>query len=291
MTQAELQALALPLLQPLALSEQAEQDYLRLLQQLLSALLNQPQPAVVGISGAQGSGKTTLAAILVQLLHAQDIRAAAVSLDDYYLSQEKRQQLASEVHPLLTQRGVPGTHAIKQAIQNASAVLAGEAVCLPQFDKALDQPGAALRPQQLDMLIVEGWCLGLAPQSNAELVSAVNRMEAELDPDLRWRQFVNQQLAGAYRDYWQLMRPLIWLQAPDWESICHWRLRQEQALWQHRGTGMREAELADFMLSFQRLTQASWQQLPYQADYIVTLNTQQQLTELHHQAKPESAKQ
>ena len=233
-------------------------------------------PAVIGISGAQGSGKSTLAAELVAQLKLHGIQAAAVSLDDYYLSKAQRQQLAQHVHPLLRQRGVPGTHHIQQAINDATAVLAGQPVALPQFDKALDEPAAALPAQQLDLLIVEGWCLGVKPQTSAELAVPVNALEQHEDSDGRWRHYVNSQLAGPYADYWQLLKPLIWLKAPDWQSVCRWRAKQEQQLWQNRGTGMTDAELARFMLPFQRLTLASWQQLPNVADIIINLNPQQQ---------------
>ena len=37
-----------------------------------------------------------------------------LSIDDYYLSKKNRYQLASQVHPLLLTRGVPGTHDIKK---------------------------------------------------------------------------------------------------------------------------------------------------------------------------------
>ena len=230
-------------------------------------------PAVVGISGAQGSGKSTLAAELVAQLKLHDIKAAAVSLDDYYLSKAQRQHLAGQVHPLLAQRGVPGTHDIARAIADAKAVLAGFNVALPQFDKALDEPAAALAAQRLDLLIVEGWCLGVAAQPKAELTEPVNQLEQREDKDGRWRQFVNSQLAGPYAEYWQLLRPLIWLKAPDWNCVCRWRAQQEQQLWQQRGKGMTPEQLSRFMLPFQRLTLASWQQLPQQADYTVLLDS------------------
>lgn len=235
-------------------------------------------PAVIGISGAQGSGKSTLAAELVAQLKRQGIKAAAVSLDDYYLSKALRQQLAQDIHPLLAQRGVPGTHAIEQAINDAKAVLAGRPVALPQFDKALDEPAAPLAVQQPDILLVEGWCVGIQPQTAAELTRPVNTLEANEDPDGRWRRYVNTQLAGPYTDYWRLVKPLIWLQAPDWDCVCRWRAKQERQLWQSRGTGMSDTELARFMLPFQRLTQAGWQQLPQQADYIIALDQQHSLT-------------
>ena len=263
---------------PLLLAQRKDVEQAsRHLQLHLTAMLQQlTWPAVVGISGAQGSGKSTLAAELVAQLKSHGIRAAAVSLDDYYLSKAQRQQLAQHVHPLLRQRGVPGTHHIQQAINDATAVLAGQPVALPQFDKAQDEPAATLPAQQLDLLIVEGWCLGVKPQTSAELAVAVNVLEQHEDSAGRWRHYVNSQLAGPYADYWQLLKPLIWLNAPDWQSVCRWRAKQEQQLWRERGCGMTDSELARFMLPFQRLTQVSWQQLPKVADIVINLNPQQQ---------------
>ncbi|WP_372624804.1 kinase [Arsukibacterium sp.] len=255
-------------------SNQYQATLARLANKLQSDLMN-GQPAVIGISGAQGSGKSTLASALVQFLRTQGIAAATVSLDDYYLSKTHRQQLAQTVHPLLAMRGVPGSHNIQQAITDANTVLAGTPVSLPQFDKALDEPVAALPAQQYRLLIVEGWCLGIKAQSAAELNLPVNALEAQQDKHAVWRYYVNAQLAGLYADYWRLLKPLIWLQAPDWDCVCRWRAKQEQQLWQRRGKGMNEQQLAHFMQTFQRLTQASWQQLPAVADYIVRLDQQQ----------------
>lgn len=243
----------------------------------LSADISQLQlPAIIGVSGAQGTGKSTLAQLLVTELTQRGIDSAAVSLDDYYLTAAERQQLAASVHPLLALRGVPGTHDIQRAISDVQQVLAGKAVALPVFDKALDERLADRPKQHFKLLIVEGWCLGLSAQSEAELVLPVNSLEAEEDTAVHWRHYVNQQLAGTYQQYFSLLKPLIWLKAPSWDSICQWRARQEQQLWQQRGKGMTDTQLARFMLPFQRLTLASWQQLPKRADYTIALNQQQQ---------------
>lgn len=243
----------------------------------LSADISQLQlPAIIGVSGAQGTGKSTLAQLLVTELTLRGIDSAAVSLDDYYLTAAERQQLAASVHPLLALRGVPGTHDIQRAISDVQQVLAGKAVALPVFDKALDERLADRPKQHFKLLIVEGWCLGLSAQSEAELVLPVNSLEAEEDTAVHWRHYVNQQLAGTYQQYFSLLKPLIWLKAPSWDSICQWRARQEQQLWQQRGKGMTDTQLARFMLPFQRLTLASWQQLPKRADYTIALNQQQQ---------------
>lgn len=265
----------LRLLQQCVTSDVTQALYQPIIAKLTAALLRLPKPVVIGVSGAQGCGKSTLAALLACELRQHQLTAQAVSLDDYYLSKVKRQVLAEQVHPLLAQRGVPGTHDIERALQDAKAVLAGQSVNLPVFDKASDDREADLPAQQLDVLLVEGWCVGVPAQAEVDLLQPVNALEAEQDTAGHYRRYINQQLAGPYAEYWQLLQPLIWLQAPDWGSICRWRERQEQRLWQQRGAGMDDEALARFMLPFQRITQASWQQLPAIAKYIVTLDQAQ----------------
>jgi D-glycerate 3-kinase len=233
-------------------------------------------PAVIGISGAQGTGKTTLAGLLVQYAHEQGVQAAAVSLDDYYLSQQQRSHLALNIHPLFSRRGMPGTHRVLQAIDDAVAVLEGQTVSLPQFDKALDQPAAPKEPQQLSLLIVEGWCLGLIPQSIEQLRLPYNQFESTEDLAAVWRVAVNQFLATDYPHYWDLMNLFIWLKAPDWQAICRWRSQQEHDLWQKRGLGMNDIELDHFMQTFARLTNHSFEVLPDKADIIIELDQDHQ---------------
>ncbi|MFI4970120.1 MAG: hypothetical protein ACHP7D_07925, partial [Lysobacterales bacterium] len=67
-------------------------------------------PFLAGLSGLQGSGKSTFARQLVAAANARGVRSEALSLDDFYLGRRARMRLAREVHPLLATRGVPGTH-------------------------------------------------------------------------------------------------------------------------------------------------------------------------------------
>ncbi len=254
--------------------EQSHRDHYRIfVTELWQTLGRKNQyPAVLGISGAQGTGKTTLSSLLVQFAQEQGVIAGAVSLDDYYLSQQQRGVLAAKIHPLLAMRGMPGSHNIGQAIADAQAVLQGLPVALPRFDKAQDQPTATREPKQFSLLIVEGWCLGLTAQSAADLKQPVNHLESAEDQTASWRHFVNQQLAGQYQQYWSLLSSLIWLKAPDWPTICHWRAMQEHQLRQQRGKGMNDAELERFMQTFQRLTDHSFLVLPQRADLVVELD-------------------
>ena len=69
---------------------------------------------LVGINGAQGTGKSTLAAFLkIALESGAGWGVAVLSIDDFYLTKVERGRLAADVHPLLKTRGVPGTHDMK----------------------------------------------------------------------------------------------------------------------------------------------------------------------------------
>src|SRR5690625_2006853 len=72
-------------------------------------------PMVLGLSGAQGTGKSTAAEILTRALTRRGWRVCQLSLDDLYLSRQQRQTLAQVVHPLLATRGVPGTHDVSRS--------------------------------------------------------------------------------------------------------------------------------------------------------------------------------
>ena len=78
------------------------------------AARQQNSPLVVGINGAQGSGKSTLTKILSMLLsQGFDKNVVSISIDDLYLTRAERQQLAEDIHPLFLTRGVPGTHDVE----------------------------------------------------------------------------------------------------------------------------------------------------------------------------------
>lgn len=224
-------------------------------QQALLQFILQRQLNIFVISGAQGSGKTTLAANLQQALTQKGLRCGVVSLDDYYLSPNERQKLAEQVHPLLSQRGVPGTHHISRLQQDLAAHLAGQPLALPRFDKALDDVVADVPLSRYDVLIIEGWCLGALPQSPEQLAFPVNELD-RLPAAAHWRSFQNEQLQHFYLPLWPLLQPMVYLQAPDWPTVCMWRQQQEAALWRQRGVGMDKAALLNFMLPFQRWTEA-----------------------------------
>lgn len=238
---------------------------------------------MLGINGAQGSGKSTLAAFLVEHLAAhQGLRALAVSLDDFYLSRADRSRLAATVHPLLITRGVPGTHDVRRGIACLRALRhlqEGQSCALPKFSKATDD---ALGPehdrlihQRPDLVLFEGWCVGTPPQGDAEQTAPVNELERSEDADGRWRRYVNQQLVGAYAEWFAELDALVYLQVPGWTEVRAWRAQQERetaAGHQGHSTLLDDAVRERFLLHYQRLTLHALRTLPDRADALLELD-------------------
>jgi len=243
------------------------------------SLVQPPQTLIIGISGAQGSGKSSLAKVLQQLWAAQDVLSDVVSMDDYYLEPAERFNRAQLWHPLFAERGVPGTHDTALLLSQLQAFRRGEAQCWRRYDKGLDCLAQPSEKTKARLLLLEGWCVGLQPQADQALLSNSNVLEQQQDPDAIWRRKVNQQLGADYQRIWQASDRLIWLNAPDWKAVCRWRAWQELPL-QQQGLGKSPAELEHFMLYFERLTCESWRQLPDRADFMLTLDQDHKLLSL-----------
>src|SRR6185437_8649015 len=97
----------------------ASSSSLSILEGWLAGLLEESTdgPLVLGLCGAQGSGKSILARSLADRFASRGRRVAVLSLDDLYLTKAERSRLAQEVHPLLGTRGVPGTHDVALGLQ------------------------------------------------------------------------------------------------------------------------------------------------------------------------------
>jgi D-glycerate 3-kinase len=240
--------------------------------------------AVVGLCGAQGSGKSTIARYAARLLEGRGLRAVALSLDDFYLTREARQRLAREVHPLLAVRGPPGTHDVAMLGAAIDQLRSKGKVSLPRFDKAADNraPRGSWNTvaSPVDVIILEGWCVGAVSQGRAALATPVNDLERDEDSDGVWRGYVNDQLDGPYQALFARLHDLILLEAPGFEVVAGWRAEQEaklraQNLQEGGGAGgMSDAEIARFVAHYERLTRWILAEMPARADWVVTLDTE-----------------
>jgi len=239
---------------------------------------------LAGVHGGQGTGKTTVCRVLELLLAEAGYRCLTLSLDDFYLGRETREQLAKQVHPLLATRGVPGTHNIELLAKTLSAVASGEAVDLPRFNKAEDdrEPRANWSKVKagVDIVLLEGWCIGNLPQTEKELREPVNPLEADEDAEGVWRRYVNTCLAGNYRALFEQLHCLVMLCAPSMEAVLEWRTLQESKLAGQGGSRvMSEQEVQRFVQHYERLTRHALAEMPARADYLLQLDREHNFTE------------
>jgi D-glycerate 3-kinase len=239
--------------------------------------------AVIGLCGAQGSGKTTVAKFTARLLAERGMRAVALSLDDFYLTHDARQRLAKEVHPLLATRGPPGTHDVGMAGAAIDALRTKGKATLPRFDKATDTrtPRGTWETiaSPVDVILLEGWCVGAISQGEAALATPVNALERDEDPKGVWRHYVNDQLDGPYKALFARLHDLVLLEAPSFEVVATWRGEQEDKLRAHSSgqggaSGMKPDEIARFVSYYERLTRWILAEMPGRADWVVTLDTE-----------------
>lgn len=226
---------------------------------------------ILGICGAQGSGKSTLADQLALMLGENGVSALVLSMDDFYLTKQQRETLGKEIHPLLKTRGVPGTHDMSRMVEVLTALKSGKSASIPRFDKALDDRSTQeqLVDAPVQVLIVEGWCLGARPQTANELKEAVNELEAEEDKDGVWRHYVNRQLESEhYQAVFAMLDLLVFIKVPEFQKVLEWRWRQEQQL---GSRGMSIQQIERFVMHYERLTRQLLKQLPEDADLVLNL--------------------
>ena len=233
-------------------------------------------PLVVGVSGAQGSGKSTLCRHVAGALTEQGATVVVISIDDLYKTRAERQLLAQEVHPLCAHRGLFGTHDVALGHRLLDQLCDADASAItriPRFDKSIDDRSAVEsefvgRP---DLVLFEGWCVGARP--GPEWRRPINAREARDDPDGRWVRWTEAQLAEQYLPLWERLHALLFIEVPSFEHVVHGRWRQEQALGVSAGEDapgvMSRAEVEDYVAVFERKTRELLTDLPVRADLVV----------------------
>ncbi len=270
----------------------ANDYFLPLADYITQCLQRRQQTLVVGINGAQGTGKSTLSELLKRLLQARHLQCVVFSIDDLYLTRAERATLARNIHPLLQTRGVPGTHDLAMGMNLLAALKAadsGSHIAIPRFDKATDdrcpEPHWPIHSGPVDVIIVEGWCVG-APTAVLS-GEPINTLEQAHDADGRWRAFIETQLVE-YQQLFAQIDTLLMLKAPSMESVIEWRTLQEQKLRARTQADapdamMNKAQLHWFIMHYERLTRMMLDILPERADVVFDLDNEHRIVNARYQ--------
>ena len=236
---------------------------------------------ILGFSGGQGSGKTTVTGILKIILKKFFKRRIHVSsIDDFYKTLVDRNKISNKIHPLLKTRGVPGTHDIN-LVKNFFNIIRKKKfkkIKLPKFEKAMDNRLGKKYwfniKQKPEIIILEGWCVGARPQPNSLIKRPINILEKYEDKDLKWRQYVNEKIKKEYKKLFVMIDHLIFMKIPNFKVVFKWRLLQEKKLKKNSYSNkkiMSYNEIKRFIMFYERITLQMMKDLSKSASVLMLL--------------------
>ena len=133
--------------------------------------LDKKKTKIIGLTGGQGTGKSTISNILkIVLKEAYGLETVIFSIDDFYKTFKERKILSKKISSLFLTRGVPGTHATKM-LHSCIKNLKGKnfkKLIIPKFDKSIDDRSPKNKwlkiKKKPNIVIFEGWCVGVGSQ-------------------------------------------------------------------------------------------------------------------------------
>ena len=259
---------------------------------LLDRIVRQYQEkktVIIGIQGGQGTGKTTLAKMLSELLKAKQFTVQLFSIDNFYSSNKERKQLARRYPDnqfYQIPRGMPGTHRIGLLRKTLKSIAAGQPFKIPLFDKSLNHGEGDITANEIsvierpDFVLFEGWCLGLPSFTLPELKRICQKSKINL-PQLDPRGTSTKLLLAyskKYRPLWKYLDYLVQL-VPESSSLhLKWRLQQEAELKQKKGEGQTIKQIIQFVTVFLPLTYLCYEKL--KPDLKIKINAAHQFYDL-----------
>ena len=243
---------------------------------------------IIGLTGGQGSGKSTISNILrIILKEGFNLNTVIFSIDDFYKTMIERKKMAKEISSLFLTRGVPGTHdtfllfnCLKR-LKNKNF----KNLLIPRFDKSADERCPRKEWQKIkkkpDIVIFEGWCVGATPQKNMDLIVPINRLEKDKDKKKIWRKRVNDELKNNYRKIFELIDISIFLKVPSFRYVYKWRLLQEKKL-RAASKGkktMNDEQIKNFIMFYERLTKHMLKNFK-EANFIIDIDKKHKLKKI-----------
>jgi len=202
---------------------------------------------IIGISALPGTGKTTLGKWLEAISLKLDFKIAVISIDDFYLPSDQM-KLAIKNNPWKVSRGFPGSHSVKLMHDKLLNWKKYGELNVPVFDKSLRNglgDRSHWRLDNPDLLIIEGWFLGIEPFSND--INYQHIYSSELTPhESSYRSKVQENLYK-YLDVWNLIDNIWHLKPLKFEYMNMWKINQEKEMFLQKGKALQDEKLSNFL--------------------------------------------
>jgi len=236
---------------------------------------------IIGLSGGQGAGKSTITAILKFILKKKyGLELCVFSIDDFYKTKKERKKMSKNIHSLFLTRGVPGTHDISLLNKTFNSLKKKKfkPISIPKFDKLIDDRSKKSKWVRVkkppNIIIFEGWCVGAKHQKTSELKKSLNYIEKKYDADLHWRKKVNNELKTKYKKLFNKIDKLVYLKAPSFSHIFHWRFLQETKLklTSKNKEIMSKSKIREFIMFYERITKQMMKEYSQTSDLTIFLD-------------------
>ena len=237
---------------------------------------------IIGLSGGQGSGKSTISKILKIILKEEyNLDTVVFSIDDFYKTLKERKKMSQKISKLFLTRGVPGTHDTKillNCLKNFKKRYFNK-IKIPQFDKSTDNRHKKKDWIKIykkpDIVIFEGWCVGAKPQLKNSLIKPINELERYQDKDSIWRHKVNNELKTKYKKIFKLIDFSIFLKVPSFKYVYKWRALQEKKLKKvsNGKRTMSNLQIKKFIMFYERITRQMLKTLGPLSNVVINIDT------------------
>ncbi len=220
---------------------------LPLLSQAYKFNINSTNRKIIGISALPGTGKTTLGKWLESISCKLKFKISVISIDDFYLPSEEM-ELAIKNNPWKVSRGFPGSHSIDLMKDKLLKWKTDGQLNVPVFDKSLRKglgDRSHWRDEAPDLLIIEGWFLGVKPISiNSDNSDIIKPPLSSYE--YSYRENIQNNLFH-YLDIWNMIDQIWHLKPLKFEYMNEWKSNQEKSMLEKRGSSLKDNKLNDFL--------------------------------------------
>ena len=220
---------------------------LPLLSQAYKFHSNSSDRKIIGISALPGTGKTTLGKWLEAISLKLNFKISVISIDDFYLPSEEM-KLAIKNNPWNVSRGFPGSHSVKLMHEKLLNWKINGELNVPVFDKSLRSglgDRSHWRSDSPDLLIIEGWFLGIEPFSSDVNLKYINSVELN-SHESSYRCKIQNNLKR-YLEVWCLIDHIWHFKPLKFEYMNIWKTNQEKEMFLQKGKALKDEKLSNFL--------------------------------------------